>query len=115
MTLGLPVGAVMNCADNSGAKNLYVISVKGIGARLNRLPAAGKDLYPSASLYAIFISLAVPSPLSARIFNSLLHPTRSKLSSCLTFILLSHTTAMNDTLHLQIIYFPLAFFLPNGY
>merc|ERR1711881_680001 len=40
MTLGLPVGAVMNCADNSGAKNLYIISVKGIGARLNRLPAA---------------------------------------------------------------------------
>ncbi|KAI8844971.1 60S ribosomal protein L23 [Chytridium lagenaria] len=40
MTLGLPVGAVMNCADNSGAKNLYVISVKGFGARLNRLPAA---------------------------------------------------------------------------
>jgi hypothetical protein len=30
-----------NCADNSGAKNLYIISVKGIGARLNRLPAAG--------------------------------------------------------------------------
>lgn len=24
MTLALPVGAVMNCADNSGAKNLYV-------------------------------------------------------------------------------------------
>ncbi len=40
MTLGLPVAAVMNCADNSGAKNLYVISVKGFGARLNRLPAA---------------------------------------------------------------------------
>ncbi|KAJ3213345.1 hypothetical protein HDU67_002975 [Dinochytrium kinnereticum] len=40
MTLGLPVGAVMNCADNSGAKNLYIISVKGFGARLNRLPAA---------------------------------------------------------------------------
>lgn len=41
MTLGLPVGAVMNCADNSGAKNLYIISVKGIKGRLNRLPAAG--------------------------------------------------------------------------
>lgn len=41
MTLGLPVGAVMNCADNSGAKNLYVIAVKGIKGRLNRLPAAG--------------------------------------------------------------------------
>ena len=34
-------GAVMNCCDNSGARNLYIISVKGIGARLNRLPAAG--------------------------------------------------------------------------
>lgn len=41
MTLGLPVGAVINCADNSGAKNLYIIAVKGIKGRLNRLPAAG--------------------------------------------------------------------------
>ena len=41
MSLGLPVGAVMNCADNTGAKNLYVIAVKGIKGRLNRLPAAG--------------------------------------------------------------------------
>ncbi|EGX48607.1 60S ribosomal protein L23A [Orbilia oligospora] len=41
MTLGLPVGAVMNCADNSGARNLYIIAVAGAGARLNRLPAAG--------------------------------------------------------------------------
>lgn len=39
MSLALPVGAVMNCADNTGAKNLYVISVKGIKGRLNRLPA----------------------------------------------------------------------------
>ena len=30
----------MNCADNTGAKNLYVISVVGWGARLNRLPSA---------------------------------------------------------------------------
>jgi len=41
MSLGLPVGASMNCADNTGAKDLYVISVKGVGGRLNRLPAAG--------------------------------------------------------------------------
>merc|ERR1712217_99054 len=41
MTCGLPVGAVMNCADNTGAKNLYIIAVTGWGARLNRLPAAG--------------------------------------------------------------------------
>ena len=59
MTLGLPVGAVINCADNSGAKNLYIISVKGIGARLNRLPAAGKDPYLAASLNAIPIPLDV--------------------------------------------------------
>jgi large subunit ribosomal protein L23e len=40
MALGLPVAAVMNCADNTGAKNLYVISVVGWGSRLNRLPSA---------------------------------------------------------------------------
>ena len=31
----------MNCADNTGAKNLYIIAVKGIRGRLNRMPAAG--------------------------------------------------------------------------
>ncbi|KAI9369124.1 ribosomal protein L14 domain-containing protein [Aspergillus egyptiacus] len=41
MTLGLPCGAVLNCCDNSGARNLYIIAVRGAGARLNRLPAAG--------------------------------------------------------------------------
>jgi len=39
-TLALPVGAVMNCADNTGAKNLYIISVFRRGARLNKIPAA---------------------------------------------------------------------------
>ena len=39
-TLGLCVGSVMNCADNSGAKNLYIISVKGIKGRLNKIPGA---------------------------------------------------------------------------
>ena len=39
-TLGLCVGSVMNCADNTGAKNLYIISVKGIGGRLNKMPGA---------------------------------------------------------------------------
>lgn len=41
ISLGLPVGAVMNCADNTGAKNLFVIAVYGIRGRLNRLPSAG--------------------------------------------------------------------------
>lgn len=41
MTLGLPVGAVINCADNSGAKSLFLIEPYGFGAHLNRLPDAG--------------------------------------------------------------------------
>ncbi|KAK7105235.1 large ribosomal subunit protein uL14-like [Littorina saxatilis] len=40
IALGLPVGAVLNCADNTGAKNLFVIAVHGIKGRLNRMPAA---------------------------------------------------------------------------
>ena len=39
-TLGLPSNAVMNCADNTGAKNLFIISVKGVHGRLNQLPSA---------------------------------------------------------------------------
>lgn len=38
--LGLPVGAVVNCADNTGAKSLEIISVYGIKGRLNKLPSA---------------------------------------------------------------------------
>ena len=41
ISLGLPAGAMINCADNTGAKNLYIISVKGIKVQLNRLSAAG--------------------------------------------------------------------------
>ncbi|CAG5124418.1 unnamed protein product [Candidula unifasciata] len=42
ISLGHPMGAVINCADNTGAKNLVVIAaVHGIKGRLNRLPAAG--------------------------------------------------------------------------
>ena len=40
MALGLPVGALINCADNSGAKNLYIFAAKRIQAALNRLPTA---------------------------------------------------------------------------
>lgn len=39
ITRGLPVAATMNCADNSGAKNLFIIAVMGVRGRLNRLPA----------------------------------------------------------------------------
>ncbi|GBG29962.1 50S ribosomal protein L14, chloroplastic [Hondaea fermentalgiana] len=40
MTVGLPTAALLNCADNTGAKNLYVVAVTNIRGRLNRLPAA---------------------------------------------------------------------------
>lgn len=40
VSLALPVAAVMNCADNTGAKNLYVISVTRVGGTLNRMPSA---------------------------------------------------------------------------
>ena len=42
MSLACPVGAVMNCADNTGGKNLYVIAVYGIRGRLNRQVECGK-------------------------------------------------------------------------
>lgn len=40
VSLGLNVAALLNCADNTGAKNLYIISVFGIKGHLNRLPSA---------------------------------------------------------------------------
>ncbi|KAF7101622.1 hypothetical protein CFC21_102899 [Triticum aestivum] len=43
MSPGLPVAATVNCADNTSAKNLYIISVKVIKGRLNRLPSACVD------------------------------------------------------------------------
>jgi len=58
MTLGLPNGAVMNCADNTGAKNLYIIAVSGIGARLNRLPAASE--VPCLIIAPINICIQMP-------------------------------------------------------
>merc|ERR1712187_71706 len=36
---GLPVGAEITCADNTGAKRLRILSVIGFGASMNRLPA----------------------------------------------------------------------------
>ena len=40
ISLGLPVAAVVNCADNSGAKNLYFMAVDSIHGVLNKLPSA---------------------------------------------------------------------------
>ena len=40
MSMGLQNASVINCADNTGAKNLYIFGVFGWGARLNRVPGA---------------------------------------------------------------------------
>ena len=41
VTCGLNNAATVNCADNTGAKTLTIISTKGFHGRLNRLPRAG--------------------------------------------------------------------------
>jgi large subunit ribosomal protein L23e len=40
VSLGLPQGAIINCADNSGAKNLFIIAAYACRGHLNRLPQA---------------------------------------------------------------------------
>ena len=37
---GLPVGSVINCTDNTGARQVRVIQVMRYGGRLRRIPAA---------------------------------------------------------------------------
>ncbi len=41
ITKALPVGAIISCADNTGAKELQIISVRGFKAHRKLLPAAG--------------------------------------------------------------------------
>ncbi len=41
ITRSIPVGARLVCADNSGAKEIEVIAVRGFKGVLNRLPSAG--------------------------------------------------------------------------
>lgn len=41
MTKPLTVGSTLTCDDNSGAKIVMIIGVKGIKARLRRVPNAG--------------------------------------------------------------------------
>ncbi|HOQ20751.1 MAG TPA: 50S ribosomal protein L14 [Methanothermobacter sp.] len=41
VTRALPVGATLHCADNTGARELEIIAVKGYKGVRRRLPAAG--------------------------------------------------------------------------
>jgi len=59
----------MNCADNSGTKNLYVISVTSASARLNRLPA-GSDITITKNRKAAKGKNAIPSVITCRRGNT---------------------------------------------
>ncbi len=41
VTPGLEKGSLIECADNTGARELKILSVKGYSGRLNRHPRAG--------------------------------------------------------------------------
>ncbi|KAK8491319.1 hypothetical protein V6N13_009037 [Hibiscus sabdariffa] len=43
MSPGSPTASTTNSADRTGAKNLYIISVKGMKGRLNKVPLASGD------------------------------------------------------------------------
>ncbi|KAI6014670.1 ribosomal protein L17 [Pisolithus marmoratus] len=49
-TLDLPVGAILNCAGNSGTKSLSIVKSYGFGARLNGLPDVGVGNMVAASV-----------------------------------------------------------------
>lgn len=71
MTVGLPNGAVMNCADNSGAKNLYIFAVTQTGARLNRLPAASAWLAGRAAASRTDLTAPPAAAAAARRYQAL--------------------------------------------
>lgn len=50
ITRGLNVGSIINCADNSGAKTLQIISVIGYKGRRKRIPKAGVGSMIKASV-----------------------------------------------------------------
>jgi large subunit ribosomal protein L14 len=41
ITKGLPVGAILNCADNTGVKQLEIIAVRGFKGKRRTKPSAG--------------------------------------------------------------------------
>ena len=45
----------MNCADNTGAKNLYIIACTGVKGTLNMLPSA--CMFKSTSIYLLHIAV----------------------------------------------------------
>lgn len=65
ISLAMPVGAVINCADNTGGKNLYVIAVHGIRGRLNRYVNFYR--YTKDPTHVFFPHFSINSSLSSRL------------------------------------------------
>jgi Ribosomal protein L14p/L23e len=83
LTLGLPVGAVLNCADNSGAKSLFIIEPYGFGARLNRLPDAAVGDMVVASVKKGKPELRKKSKRSCFVCESLFECSLPRFQLCL--------------------------------
>lgn len=48
---GLPIGAIVTCADNSGAKELQIISVRGFKSHRKLVPSAGVACLVTCRVY----------------------------------------------------------------
>ncbi|UCD07793.1 MAG: 50S ribosomal protein L14 [Candidatus Aenigmatarchaeota archaeon] len=51
ITKALPVGAIINCADNTGAKELQIISVRGFKGPRRTKPVAGVADFVTCRVY----------------------------------------------------------------
>ena len=51
VTKSLPVGAIITCADNTGAKHLQIISVKGFRGTRRTKPCAGVADFVTCRVY----------------------------------------------------------------
>lgn len=51
ITKSLPVGAIISCADNTGAKELQIISVRGFRGKRRTKPAAGVADFVNCRVY----------------------------------------------------------------
>lgn len=51
ITKNLPVGAILKCADNSGAKELMIISVRGFKGKRRTKPSAGLGSVVTCRIY----------------------------------------------------------------
>lgn len=99
MTLALPVGAVMNCADNSGAKNLYVsrslVLVVLLKRELTNIPPYRSSLSP---VPAPVLTVSLLPPLVVRTLSRLQLQGRAKELTNLRASICSNILIFNNSL-----------------